>query len=58
MPPRRNPATGPNALEIGEGSVHSEPVDIPVEESTLPGSQVMETISQLVLTIDHDRVVR
>jgi hypothetical protein len=44
MPPRKNPATGPNALEIEEGSVHPEPVDIPVEEATLPGSQVMEAI--------------
>jgi hypothetical protein len=44
MPPRRNPATGPNSLEIKEGSVHPEPVDIPVEESTLFGSQVMEAI--------------
>jgi hypothetical protein len=58
MPPRRNPATGPNALDIGEGSVHLEPVDIPVEESTLPGSQVMEAIGQLVSAIDRDRVAR
>jgi hypothetical protein len=58
MPPRRNPATGPNALEIGEGSVHPEPVDIPVEEATLPGSQVMEAIGQLVSAINRDRVVR
>jgi hypothetical protein len=58
MPPRRNSATGPNALGIGEGSVHPEPVDIPVEESTLPGSQVMEAIGQLVSAIDRDRVAR
>jgi hypothetical protein len=58
MPPRRNPTTGPNALEIGEGSVHPEPVDIPVEEATLPGSQVMEAIGQLVSAINRDRVVR
>jgi hypothetical protein len=58
MPPRRNPTTGPNALEIGEGSVHPEPVDIPVEEATLPGSQVMEAIGQLVSAIDRDRVAR
>jgi hypothetical protein len=58
MPPRRNPATGPNTLEIGEGSVHPEPVDIPVEEATLPRSQVMKAIGQLVLVIDHDRVAR
>jgi hypothetical protein len=44
MPSQRNPATGPNALEIGEGSVHPELVDIPVEEATLLGSQVMEAI--------------
>jgi hypothetical protein len=44
MSPRRNSAIGPNALEIEEGSVHSEPVDIPVEEATLLGSQVMEAI--------------
>ena len=58
MPPRRNPATGCNALEIGEGSVHSEPVDIPVVEATLLGSQVMDAIGQLVLALDHDRVAR
>jgi hypothetical protein len=58
MPPQRNPATGPNALDIGEGSVHPEPVDILVEESTLHGSQVMEAIGQLVLAIDCDRVAR
>jgi hypothetical protein len=50
--------TGPNALDIRKGSVHPKPVDIPVEESTLPGSQVMEAIGQLVSTIDHDRVAR
>jgi hypothetical protein len=58
MSPRRNPATGPNVLDIGEGSVHPEPVDIPVEESTLPGSQVMEAIGLLVSAIDRDRVAR
>jgi hypothetical protein len=58
MPPRRNPVTGPNALEIGEGSVHSESVDIPVDEATLPGSQVMEAIGQFISTIDCDRVAR
>jgi hypothetical protein len=58
MPPRRNLAIGPNALDIGEGSVHQEPVDIPIEKSTLPGSQVMEAIGQLVLVIDRDRVAR
>jgi hypothetical protein len=58
MSPRRNPATGPNALDIEEGSVHPEPVDILVDESTLPESQVMEAIGQLVLTIDRDRVAR
>jgi hypothetical protein len=58
MPSRRNPVTGPNALEIGEGSVHPEPVDISVEEATLPGSQVMEAIGQLVSAIDCDMVVR
>jgi hypothetical protein len=58
MLPRRNPATGPNALEIGEVSVHPEPVDIPVEEATLPGSQVMEAIGQLVSAIDCDGIAR
>jgi hypothetical protein len=58
MPPRRNPVTGPNALDIGEGNVHPKLVDIPVEESTLPGSQVMEAIGQLVSAIDRDRVAR
>jgi hypothetical protein len=58
MPPRRNPTTEPNALEIGDGSVHLEPVDIPVDDATLLGSQVMDAIGQLVSTIDRDRVTR
>ncbi|XP_059431475.1 uncharacterized protein LOC132164978 [Corylus avellana] len=35
MPPQRNPATGPNALEIGspEDNVHPKPVDITVHEA-------------------------
>jgi hypothetical protein len=45
-------------LEIGEGSVHPELVDIPVEEVTLPRSQVMEAIGQLVSAIDRDRIAR
>jgi hypothetical protein len=48
---RRNPAIGPNALEIREGSVHPEPVDIPIDEATLPGSQVMDAIGQLCNTL-------
>ena len=58
MPPRRNPTTRPNALEIGDGSVHPEPIDIPIDEATLPGSQVMDVIGQLVSTLDHDRITR
>jgi hypothetical protein len=58
MPPRRNLAIGPNALEIEEGSVHPELVDIPIDEATLPGSQVMDAIGQLVSTLDRDRVAR
>jgi hypothetical protein len=45
-------------LEIGEESVHLKPVDIPVDEATLPRSQVMDAIGQLVSTLDHDRVER
>jgi hypothetical protein len=56
MLPRRNPTIGPNALEIGEGSVHPKPVNIPIKEAILPGSQVMEAIGQLVSAIDHYRV--
>jgi hypothetical protein len=58
MPPQRNPATRPNALEIGDGSVHPELVDILVNEATLLGSQVMEAIGQLVSAIDRDRIAR
>jgi hypothetical protein len=58
MPPRRNPAIGPNALEIGEGSVHPESMDIVVDEAMLPGSQVMDVIGQLVSALDHDKVAR
>jgi hypothetical protein len=58
MPPRRNLVTGPNALEIGDGSVHPEPVDIPIDDVTLLGSQVMDAIGQLVLAINRDRIAR
>jgi hypothetical protein len=58
MLPQRNLATGPNALEIGERSVHLEPMDIPIDEATLLGSQVMDAIGQLVLALDIDRVAR
>jgi hypothetical protein len=58
MLPRRNPTTRPNALEIGEGSVNLEPMDIPIDEATLLGSQVMDVIGQLVLALDRDRVAR
>jgi hypothetical protein len=58
MPPRRNPTTRPNVLEIEDGSVHPEPMDIPIDEATLLGSQVMDAIGQLVSILDRDRVVR
>jgi hypothetical protein len=58
MPYRRKPATGPNGLEISEVSVHLEPVDIPIDEATLQGSQVMDAIGQLVSALDRDRVAR
>jgi hypothetical protein len=35
-----------------------EPVAIPVEEATLPGSHVMEAIGKLVSAIDRYRVAR
>jgi hypothetical protein len=58
MPPRRNPAIGPNTLEIIEGSVHHEPVDIPTDEASLPESQVIDAIGLLVSALDRDRVAR
>jgi hypothetical protein len=58
MPPRRNLATGPNALEIGDGSVHPKLVDILVDDATHLGSQMMDAIGQLVSVIDRDRVAR
>jgi hypothetical protein len=58
MPPRRNPTTRPNVLEIGDGSVHPELVDILVNEAMLLWSQVMEAIGQLVSAIDRDRIAR
>jgi hypothetical protein len=60
MLPRRNPATGPNALEIEslEGNVHLKSVDIPVYETAPLGSQVMDAIDQLVSALDRDRVMR
>jgi hypothetical protein len=33
-------------------------VEIPIDEATLPGSQVMDAIGQLVLALDRDRVAR
>ena len=42
-------------MEIGEGSVQPEPVDIPIDEATLPGSQVMDAIGQLVSALDRDK---
>ena len=58
MPPQRNLATGPNTLEIREGTVHPEPMDIPIDEETLPRSQVMDAIGQLVSALDHNRIAR
>ena len=45
-------------LEIGEGSVHPKSVEIPIDEATLPGSQVMDSIGQLVSALDCDKVAR
>ena len=58
MSPRRNQATGPNALEIGDESVHPKPINIPIDEATLPRSQVMDAIGQLISTLDRDRIAR
>jgi hypothetical protein len=60
MPPWRNPSTRPNALDIEgpKGSAHPKPVEIPIDEATLPGSQVMDAIGQLVSALDQDRVAR
>jgi hypothetical protein len=60
MPPRRNPATEPNALEIKipEGNVHHEPMDIPVYKAVPPRNQVMDAIGQLVLALDRDKAAR
>jgi hypothetical protein len=33
-------------------------VDIPIDEVTLPGSQVMDAIGQLVSALDRDKVAR
>jgi hypothetical protein len=33
-------------------------VDIPIDEATLPGSQVMDMIGQSVSALDRDRVAR
>jgi hypothetical protein len=55
---RRDLATGPNTLEIDDGSVHPKPMDILINEATLPGSQVMDAIGQLISAIDRDRIVR
>jgi hypothetical protein len=37
---------------------HTLGLDIPIDEATLPGSQVIDTIGQLVLALDRDRVAR
>ena len=33
-------------------------MDIPIDKATLPGSQVVDVIGQLVSTLDHNRVAR
>ena len=43
-------------LEIRE--FHPKPMGIPVDEATLSGSQVMNTIGQLVSTLDRNRIAR
>ena len=60
MPPRRNPATRPNTLEIRslEGNVHLELVDSPIYEAAPLEHHVMDVIGQLVSALDHDRVAR
>jgi hypothetical protein len=60
MLPQRNPATRLNPLKIRvlEGDVYLEPMDIPIAEVMLPGSQVMDAIGQLVSALYHDRVAR
>jgi hypothetical protein len=39
-------------------SVHPKPVDIPIDEVTLLGSQVMDAIGQLVSILHRDRVAQ
>ena len=61
MPPRRNPVTRPNALEIGnvKDDIHPEPVDISVYKVVHSGRvQVMDAIGQLVSALDCNRVAR
>ena len=60
MPPRRNLATGPNALEIEspKENVQPEPMDILVYKATTLGSQMIDAIGQLVSALDLDRVAR
>lgn len=58
---RRNPATGPNTLELGnfETNIHSGPVDSPDHEVTNPRTdRVMDVIGQSASALDRDRVMR
>jgi hypothetical protein len=44
--------------EAPEGNVHPEPIDILMYETAPLGSQVMDTIDQLELALDRDRLAR
>jgi hypothetical protein len=62
MPPQRNPATGPNAVELGDvedHAFHPEPVDIPIQGAVHPDStQLLVAAYALVTTMTQEREAR
>ncbi|GLT53308.1 hypothetical protein SLA2020_265890 [Shorea laevis] len=59
---QRNPATGPNPLEMGAAEdhvVHLETVDISVQGAVHPNStQLLAAVTQLVITMTQEKEVR
>jgi hypothetical protein len=62
MPPRRNPSTGPNVLEMGDAEdrvVPPKTVAIPVKGFVHPDpTQLLAAVTQLVTAITQEREAR
>ncbi|GLT68015.1 hypothetical protein SLA2020_402790 [Shorea laevis] len=61
MPPCRNSATGPNAIEFGkvEDNTHPKTVEISMHKAINSDStQLLATVTQLVTTLAQEREAR